>query len=201
MVSSVPAEDDVIAVNKVKETFRKVVPRKINIGDINLFIPDIRVGVPSTGIYSVQFDGGELEVGLDGKEKVLQSIVVTVWLYIDILEQDPGFGTTAYNKLVTKWDKTKGELIEYTVKMPPYSAAYHSITLGKDGTPPYEVNILSLVGANVLVKISLSTNKKGIDLEQSIKLTKNLLDYIVRKAIDKEVESREKGKVDKDKQK
>jgi len=198
MTLSALAADDVIAMNKVKDTFRKVVPRKINIGDINLYIPDIEVGVPETGIYSVQFDGGELEVDKDGNEKVSQAIAITVWLYVDILERDPGVGATAYNELIKNWDKTKGELVEYSVEMPPYFAAYHTKTNGKDGKPPYEVNILSPVGDNFLIKISLSTNKESMNLEQTIKLTKDLLDYLVRKAMNK---AELVGKTNEDKQK
>jgi len=192
----VSAEDDVIAMSKVKETFRKIVPRKINLGETNLFIPEIEVSVPVTGIYAVQLDGGELKLDANGKEDVSKEITVTIWLYIDVLEREPGIASVAYDNLVSKWDEKKGKLITYSVEMPPYEAAYYVESLGENECAPFEVNILAPAGDNFMIKISLSTNKENLNKDLSIKLAKDLVDYIVRKAIDVEIETIEQPEED-----
>jgi len=192
----VSAEDDVIAMSKVKETFRKIVPRKINLGETNLYIPEIEVSVPVTGIYAVQLDGGELKLDANGKEDVSKEITVTIWLYIDVLGREPGIASVAYDNLVSKWDEKKGKLITYSVEMPPYDAAYYVESLGENDSAPFEVNILAPAGDNFMIKISLSTNKENLNKDLSIKLAKDLLDYIVRKAIDVEIETIEQPEED-----
>lgn len=183
------AEDDVMAMAEVKATFRKVVPRKINIGEVNLYIPEIEVGVPTTGIYTVQFDGGELLLDENGKESVSKEITLTIWLYIDVLEREPGIASVSYENLISTWDEKKGKLLTYSVEMPPYEAAYHVTYPIKENSRPYEVNIISPVGDNFMIKMSLSTNKENLDKDMSVKLAKDLLDYVVRRAIDVEAES------------
>ena len=192
----VSAEDDVIAMSKVKETFRKIVPRKINLGETNLFIPEIEVSVPVTGIYAVQLDGGELQLDANGKEDVSKEITVTIWLYIDVLEREPGIASVAYDNLVSNWDEKKGKLVTYSVEMPPYDAAYYVESLGENDRAPFEVNILAPAGDNFMIKISFSTNKENLNKDLSIKLAKDLLDYIVRKAIDVEIETIEQPEED-----
>ena len=183
------AADDIVAIAKVKATFRKVIPRKININDINLFIPEIEVTVPTTGIYNVQFDGGELKIDENEKEGIAQTIILTIWLYIDVLEREPGIAAVAYENLISTWDKKKGELIEYSVEMPPYNAAYHVKSTGADGGAPFDISIICPAGDNFMIKISLSTARDDLNKDKTIELARNLLDFIIRKAIDVEVES------------